>query len=51
MSGEQLTRGSQADADFAWVYIGGIPSRYADPEEVPVLEGFIGCMKSLIVSV
>lgn len=50
MSGEQITRGPHVDSTSAWIYVGGIPNQYVNPEETPVFEGFIGCIQTLIVS-
>ncbi|KAK6619040.1 hypothetical protein RUM44_003422 [Polyplax serrata] len=47
MSGQQITSGPHADSGSAWVYVGGVPIQYTDPDEVPVLDGFVGCMQNL----
>lgn len=49
MSGEQMARDPHTDLSYAWVHIGGVPGRFADTGEAPVLEGFIGCMQNLVV--
>lgn len=44
-----MARDPHTDLSYAWVNIGGVPGRFADNGEAPVLEGFIGCMQNLVV--
>lgn len=47
MSGEQLAKGPLNNV--FWVYLGGVPTKFFS-HEVPISEGFVGCMQNLAVS-